>query len=308
MPSFNAFAAEKKRRINASKTFSERQPAIPQAREVPEIVTSSLSAPQMIGMSGHTDRELQRLLSKIEFVVHVPATLLPSIAIFTFLKTVRRYPIRLNWEFCAGREVVQSAQHHPQPAACILPLGSSAMLVRDLSGEYRPLLPMPGASHAIAVAPTKISKVDTVYLVRDRPSSSSVFCYELFEQKKLNSRRCQLLHMEPEEMSRLTAKPVREVGLCQWFPMHVFSTALMGFQSGIRSDSDTAGTSVILFIHQSHSKQGELSMLLEVAIRDAWLCLMEDPELLRQTILNIMDGQYMKFLGRAAGLHYANLS
>jgi DNA-binding winged helix-turn-helix (wHTH) protein len=271
-------------------------------------IDKSLTLSQRLGITRDVNVQIREKLSKVgPLICLVPATLPGAISVFQYLCRLTGGLIDIDYNFCLGSDIIAhiDACQKEMPGICILPIGSvSVFLKRGRKSHYRPFMLMPmGSQHVMAPGVNKGKTIRRCLLLKTRPSSSLVYYDELKSSGLLGSK-IESENIEPEDSVRCLGSLEKDACVIQWFPIYHFSEALYQGACLIRDDQGSASTATLLFVHESLESDPLFLRSLNILIRDAWLTLKEDRDLLESVIRGTMlNSNYLKILMRSAGLH-----
>lgn len=249
--------------------------------------------------------------------IYVPPVFTPSVAIFRYFSIIHKLDIKLEMQFPNGVELVtalQQSNNKELPSAFVATLATWLILNQSsLKKEYRPLMVFPSISHRV-IAP-KTAKLDdknkgqgSYLLWKDTPSGPLIYFDALSEAGFINPKYTEKIHMESDEISLTFRSGDVNLRSIMWFPFYHFNCVYNESQLIFDEPLSHSLTPQLLFVHQSILKDKAIATALDLAIRDAWLQLMCNENVRRQTVeLLVNDPNYIKLLVRFGGLHNLKL-
>lgn len=248
--------------------------------------------------------------------VIIPPPLVPSMAVMTYLQQVKRYDIDIDYRYPHAVEVAKAVLAGSfKEAPHLLALGcapAATLLARGKKCEYEPFMLMPRVSHRIVVPKeakrSTGSRVRFGYLKAD-PSTASFVFDELARRKEIDEKKAALAHLEPDEAFLELVAGEPDFRALLFFPYDRIAMEFGGCSFVEHPEPRVLEKEVVLFAHRSLLSDRKFAVSLELAVKNAWLELVERPELAARTVDDLAaDDQYMKFLRRCSGLSCSGLS
>lgn len=268
----------------------------------------SLSAAQRLGLAGMTaeiPRELESLGS-IEVCVASPSV--GSIAIFNHLMVNHNLNLRLNTDFPHAVDVlkyVMREEYQVPPGIICLGEAPAATFLGMGAPGYHPLMFLPNVDHRV-VSSNPGSGNDTFMMMCDEPSTASFYFEDLKRSGELTHFGVEKVHKEPFEVFMDLKGTSEAVKAVLFFPYY---DANLKFNNCVISDCSSSVPTTkekVLFVHESIYRDSVRVRLLNVAIRNAWLELIENEALLGGMVGDLIKQPgFVKSLKRFTGIAWA---
>lgn len=245
---------------------------------------------------------------KRPLTVNVAITLVPSLALFSYLKHERQLPIQVNYRFAHSLELVRMLERGEPgqlPDAIVLGLVPAVtFLSQPKQNQYHPLMIMPKASNRlVAGRDSQPGQRGQFMLPSDLPTSASYILDSMVAQGRVKRKSTKVLHLEPDEITVRAQQAGNDFRSILWFPHYHLNRLLHGCQL-LPPDSHTQDLPTVLLIHESLMYDRNLATALDVALRDAWLSLRLPGGKLDAVIRRIVtDPQYLELFARYTGLY-----
>lgn len=231
-----------------------------------------------------------------------------TIAILKYLKFVKGYNIEIQYHYAYAIEILRRIllqNFHEPPDVCVLGLAPAGTLLGDERGrDYHPLMFLPSMSHQVLASKKQSrGKKRRFYFLNNEPSTSQFYFEDLTAAGHLNRRDCVVSHAEPHEIYAALRSEEEDTRAILFFPYH-----LMNHWRGVATLVDQpqyqdSSKEMVLFAHSSLMKDKKRALALNIAIRDAWLELRDNPPVLKaMTELILHDRGIMRFLLRTSGI------
>lgn len=267
------------------------------------------------GMRLGTCESVQRLCDTLTrnrpMRVALSCTLVGAISLFDHLADSHSFPFEIKADFLLASDpqrAVESSEGTNRPDLIVSTIMGAAYLLRAYKRlGYEPFILGPGSTHHLLGAPGnrlsgQLQRAD-LYFSNPRPGTGLFYFEELKKAGCISKKHVSLHHMESDEIVLSMRQPHPRECAVLWFPHHVFHRCLNGF---VFEDLNTADTysPTVLFAHSSLAKQKELLAHVELAIRYAWMDLLEQPRLLEELVdRRLHCKSYKQLIGRACGLN-----
>lgn len=262
---------------------------------------------QRLGTDAQSMTALHRFLdAKGTTTVLLPAPLMCSYILLHKVARQTMPGLSIDARSCLGSEVIERLTASPTHFICILPAGSTAAILATLKQEWIPVMLLPGVSHEILTLSGDLAQLESLRLLSNRLSAPMLFLSDLKRSGLSIGREVSLIHSEPEDILRSGDPLDASIGLCQWFPYSLFSRIFAGYQTVTGLPYSHAATAAFLFMHKTMAENEEFRFGLESAIRSAWLEALEDDNELLKLISTAITPEYLRVLGRCAGLFHLN--
>ncbi len=274
---------------------------------------------------GRTERgnELERGLKEGPPIsVVFPYSLSAVSALFHYLKFYKGYALELSYSFPHAVDIALKLidrSFKRRPEVCVLGIGPSASVLSSrATSDYRPLMLMPRLRQAI-IAPKSINlrnaKGSTLslnnsdyFFIKDEPSNPMFQLKSLIDSGAVDERKIGKHHLEPDEVVKILSAQDPSTRAISFFPHYRLNQIYNSCQV-LRSREILSGNSihqeVVLFAHRVlfEGKPKNRAQLLEIALRDAWLDLYENPDLVRRICQDFIKKQdFVEFFLRNSGM------
>lgn len=233
-----------------------------------------------------------------------------DLLLFKYLKHIKGWSLEINHRFAYAIEIMHAilnGQFQTPPELCVLGLAPAlTLLSRRKEHPYRPLMFMPSMSHRVIAPKGKFPKKlesGNYYFLRDDPSTSWFYFEDLKACGKLRPPLIQQSHSEPHEVYQAMKDGDAETRVILFFPYDCLNEWFNQTSYLDSFDYELNTKETILFVHESLFSNRERLRQLDIGIRNAWLTLLEQDDLLEMaTELYVEDRAVMGFLNRASGL------
>lgn len=267
---------------------------------------------EQLGLASSQGR-LSRVLSTDQpmRVALIPSAVAP-LALFLYLKHVKGYHIEVTFSHVLCSEITRlildgEGGQFFDLAMVAIPAGAR-LLSCSYPVDFSPLMVVPGSSYRAMASSTasggdaRLRKGNYCFL-SDSPSNCSFYFDELQRAGHIKKSQVQISHMEQDEITTAFREKDPDLRTILWFPYHSFNHIANG-ATYLKTPFNNSFIGDLLFVHEPWFRNYEAMVCLDIAIRDAWLTLRENPAVL-DGIMNILlcDPQYLRALHRSAGLH-----
>lgn len=278
-------------------------------REIPLSLEPSGYASQRIGLAAD-HAAVGGALRQEPLRIVVPPVLLGAVVVLTHLRDRHHFPLELDFSFPHATAFLQSLLHGAiteLPDACVLTLANTAHLIgAGKRSGFRPFILMPKERYRIvspvAANATRPSLGEGEYaFIYDYPSSQSYYFHELQATARVQRKNVSILNIEPWETIGLLRNGSTDLRAILCFPHYAFEQV---FNDCVFVDNPADGLKeTFLCCSQSLQAKPQLMSALNIAIRNAWLELLEEPPLLHNLVSGLaQDTEYLKMLTRTCGL------
>ncbi len=233
-----------------------------------------------------------------------------SLAIFWYLKFIKGYNIEIECEYHYAIEIMKQlleTRGGEPPELCILGIAPAITLMQSRKNPgFAPFMLVPGMSHRLmsgAASSTDSQDQGGEFLMLyDEPSTSLYYFEELLRNGTMKKSRARIRHAEPDEISN-ALNGQSDLKAIVFAP---YTEILRRYAKSTYVDNPTPGSDIrsfLLFAHQSLTRDVARARAINIAIRDAWLTLKNNPTILRETIVQgLKDARYVEFITRCAGI------
>lgn len=234
-----------------------------------------------------------------------------SLAIFTCLRHVRGCRIEIDFRHPHSTELVTrglEGRWHEPPDALVVSCAGAVHLLKS-TGDYRPLMILPGITHRV-VGPSSLTSTERTmaageYEFMFQIPTMALFYFEaLAAAGAIKRNAVRLIEAEPCDTtaSFKDASSTRRAILP--FPHFALGTRYHRCLELDKATRAVAENVAVLVVHERLLRQEERCRLLDVLVRDAWLSLAEGGSCFEQTLDAVLhDPSYLNFIKRTCGLH-----
>lgn len=234
-----------------------------------------------------------------------------TIAMIRYLKEVKGYNIDVDFRFLHSQDIVRrlSQSSNGEFAGIHLAISCAARMLRS-SLPYKPLMIMPRTSHRIVgpkrQAEPRSDSIDarSFLFLTDELSSSSFYFNEMKERGQLHLSKVHVENLESDELIVHLADEDDDSQAILWWPYYMFHEMFDTARPVDRLRRKWIYEVMTLFVHEPLIRDRTKAQCLDIAIRSAWLTLLENPALISAMLDPLLrNEEYMRFVYRANGLH-----
>jgi hypothetical protein len=275
-------------------------------------VDESLSAGARLGAFVEHEKLRECLEKRGGLTIGVTPSQSGSIAIFNFLSGRYQLPIRIDARFAHTSEMIPGALESSMaasPEAHVMSIASWALLrAKSRKDTVSPLMIMPSASHRVMgsrTAAIRNSQLSTgnYLMMSDFPTTPRLYFEDLQNAGRIAKRRIEVTHADPDETMQRLSDPNSDSRAVLWFPHDVFSVLVHGCTVLDTRSRASLPVDNLLVLRAELASNKELLRLLDIAIRDAWLTLIAQPEELRRVVdQTLSNGRSMELMTRFSGI------
>lgn len=243
----------------------------------------------------------------------VPVVEIATLALLYHLKFVQG----CNLEICFGYShssmllnELRLGQIDPAPDLVFMAVGAAAALLGlGPATPFEPLMLMPRISHRLTAPAGNLYPADAArygkYLFMSDKHASSQFYFSLLAQSGyFDESRLEVVNMEPHEATSAFRSGDPNLRSIMSWPHHAL-TKTYGNSIVFDVGPDGAGNiDTMCFAGEGLRRNRDLLREFDIAIRDAWLRLMDEGPALELVLdLLVEDRDYVRFLKRISGMH-----
>ncbi|MCB0343606.1 MAG: hypothetical protein KDD66_00740 [Bdellovibrionales bacterium] len=245
---------------------------------------------------------------------YVPVVEITTLSLLYYIKFINGINLDITFGYSHSRMLLNElrlGQLDPEPDVMFMAIGPAAGLIGlgEKTG-FSPLMLMPRITYRIAAPAGNIYAEDaprygTYLFMNDQPTSPQYYFNSLAEEGFFYEGRVDVLNMEPHEVTSAFRSGDPELRAIMWWPHHTL-TKIFG-NSVIFEDiaSEMSNIDTICFASKKMQENPPVLRALDIAIRDAWLRLMDEgPSLDLVLDLLVENRDYVRFLKRISGMHY----
>lgn len=292
--------------IRENPSFIERVHSV---HALDNILLTRLPSSQQVGI---LDEKLKKYLRNGKRPINVafPTSLLATTAIFFYLKIKKNYNLHLLYKFPHALELAERIEKKnidTMPHVCVLSEAPAIRLINQPHLRYVATIPMPqGEQRIIAPAADQEYRADAFregnFVLLTDELSTHVFHQEQLKRRgKIKASRVQEENREPHEAVPILQSGDIDKRLILWSPhWQLFSALGIGVTLGKKSESGYSFNS-ILFFRESMSSHFKEAMT--IAIRDAWIALLDKECLIEIVETMLADEEYIEAMGRFCGIY-----
>ena len=272
---------------------------------------SNLIGSERLGLF-HEDYNLKKeLCGDTPIRVAIPAPVVGAQILFNYLKEVKGYNIEVLYRYPHAVELVRkisSGEFSEPPDLCVVGTPPLARLLNSSVGnDYKPLMLMPYLSQRIVSKKTKQKSLDhgRYMFINDDPSHPSFFFDDLEHSGKVRTSSVEVEHGEPDDAFAALKDGDPDLKAILFFPYYTVNTKFNGCQELTNPLFDHNLHELVLVGHKKFTHNNTRAQLLEIALRDAWLSLLEQPDLARRLNKKVLqEKERMTFIKRVSGLSH----
>ncbi|MGR3279383.1 GNAT family N-acetyltransferase [Acaryochloris marina NIES-2412] len=227
-----------------------------------------------------------------------------SLAILTYLKE-RGININFDFHHPHSVDILENALQDNFPNQVdgfTLTLATAGALLRERAGKYSSSFMMPSMTHGIISSELGLeqSSMNGEYLVMKDLPSTEFFIYEDLVKLDILSKS-RVTEMEPDEVTHALSYADNSIKSIIGFPHYNFNVK---FNSCVLLNQPISHIKpVFLFLRNSVMIQPDVMQALSVLIRDAWLSILENPNVLRKIVDRLIrHDKYIETLSRITGI------
>lgn len=235
-----------------------------------------------------------------------------SLAILYFMKYIKGYHISINFEYAHTVEMLYALRESSltfNPDIYILTASTFASLVGSHQKvDYHSYMFMPKQSHRIIAPKTNQGDPKLSYgeycFMHETPTTDAFYFEDLVRSGAINKKEVAIREADPTDVIAILRDGDPNSRSVSSFPHYHFN---LEFNNCVALSSDSFDCSTkdtIAMAHQSFLANEKRATAVNVAIRNAWLEIREDRELLEVAVgILLSDSCYLKFLTRATGAY-----
>jgi len=229
--------------------------------------------------------------------------------IMKYLRDVKGYNISLDYHFTYGVDLAHQTVaplSREEPDICFAGVGPASYIYQHAKARYKPWTIAPTLTHAIAghaESDDRALQTGEYHFVIENPTTAS-FCFDhLSREGTLKEQTLGVHHAEPEDVLSMFKGADKDFRTLIWFPFYNIYRLLYGAKVLSSLNQDAFHQVTVGFVHTRLRNTSRFTAF-EIAFRDAWLTLRENPALLKTSVQQIVrDAEYAKFVSRACGLY-----
>ncbi len=239
-----------------------------------------------------------------------------TLAILTYLRDFRKLPIEIDYRYphsvSLAQRMVDQNFSEESPELFSLTVATASTILHAKLQAYTPFLLMPKQSHRV-IRPKKYASAKQTFerylFMQDIPATESFYFDDMVREGALADRKYEAVHMEPDDVTWLLSEGDPELRAIIGFPHYTFNILFNYCEAVDPPDVSYALKPTILFHSQSLAAQPQRKQAAEMLIRDGWLTLKGDTQLLQRVIARLLhDTEYLQVLKRCVGLHALPIS
>lgn len=263
---------------------------------------------------GLSEKSLRQKLSRNQSIsIAVASGSNVSLAVFYYLKYVKKYNLEINHRFSYAIEIANAILNKaidPFPDFCVMGIAPAGTLLgRAKLHEYSPVMFLPSVTHRVLATTNPASEKDSSnaytggqYVFIQEDPSTSLFYYEDLSRRNMlqsNSR----LHLEPYEITAALDSGDPELRAILFSPYHQINASFKNASYVDEFDFELCAKEFVLFAHRRAFADQQLILAFDLAFRDAWLTLMGRGVFLDLVLeLLLEDRNFLTGLKRYAGI------
>lgn len=231
--------------------------------------------------------------------------------LLTYLQRFKNFNIEVDTNFPHSigllNQIVEGRASY-LPDACVFGIAPSASVLKHGNkSNYTPVLLMPSQTHrVVASSPECNIKSGTFVTLTESVSSSTFYLEDLLNRSVVNREDIDTVNMEPDEVVGLLQDKKADIKAVLFFPYYEVNCF---FNNCSLLDEPFDGLNLkesFLFVDEKLRRNSKKTYYLESAIRNAWLEMLETPQIIEKVVDSIFDDdRLLKFVRRFSGLHNA---
>jgi hypothetical protein len=230
--------------------------------------------------------------------------------IFDYLKYVKGYNIETHGQYHCGTHLVADvleARVSPVPDALILGMDAAGFLISSQStDDYVPFMLLPLSPHIIVAPKAHASGVESTgdYILQKDPyDCCKAYFRAATDVSFINKRRVSTHYITPDLAFQLLREGTERIrlptGLEYFRLVEPFHECHVTREPNVLIE----GSEVVLLLHRSLLTKTK-AMNIELAIRDAWLSMIEDPGVVSHLVQQqILEPSFLRSVKRFSGLY-----
>lgn len=275
---------------------------------------SSLSSSARLGVSDDPIQLTRLLKSEQPWHVALSVSQVGALALLAYLKFFKGYSLDINLRYPHSlqlAEMLAAGENLPSIDLCTLAIGPATKLLSSKSKEFQALMVMPRQSYR-ALAPLSAKRrakaeqagYSGEFLMVENPYSDALLYLDALESRNLiDTSEIEIRNMEPDEVGHAFSAGEDSLRSIVGFPYYALGVAS---GKGIVVGDITPDISLresILFVKREHLAKRDKITALDIALRDAWLTIRNDPVTLTQVVATILDEtEYSSLVRRFWGM------
>lgn len=275
------------------------------------LFNSSANTPTNLGLAADQERAAELLSAGPPIGISVAGYFSTEMTLLTYLKRVKGYRLSLNYNFVTTSDVAEhigQGEPHSLPEIFVLGLGAAAQYLKfSHTDSYLPFALLPAEPHRL-IGPVG-APVDQVrslwgyYVLSGSPLVTSAVYFRNLIEEGLLPRTVSQEYLEPEDRLRALCSgdsSVRSpVYMCDF---HLLQS-LAPFPSWYLDNRAVSDIPLIAFARRDFAQTPQ-AQSLALAIRGAWIDLLENPFLLDATLCYMVeDRDLVKVVKRTTGFY-----
>jgi hypothetical protein len=230
--------------------------------------------------------------------------------IFDYLKYVKGYNIETHGHYYCGTHLVADvleARVLPVPDALILGMDAAGFLLSSQTAdEYVPFMLLPLSPHIIVAPKAHASRVESTgdYILQKDPyDCCKAYFRSATDASLITKRKVSTHYITPDLAFQLLREGTEKIrlptGLEYFRLVEPFHECHVTRESRILIE----GSEVVLLLHRRLLTKTR-AMNIELAVRDAWLSMLEDPEVVSLLIQQqVLEPNFLRSVKRFSGLY-----
>ncbi len=239
-----------------------------------------------------------------------------AVAVLQHFSAKKGVPLDVNFRWVTSSQLVHEiigGTIGEEPDLLTLNIGGAAWFksLRHLH-NYEVLMMMPNFSHRIMTPKMKESErkrgLDhgTYHIMYQIPSSSSIVFEDLHLTGKVTKSRVKRQETLITDLTAVMAEGDPDARAIVPFPFHNILHAFAGCEAFDYSEGQSNERQTVLCVHRRLYENRRKAMLLDIALRDAWLELIENPAFVEKSVDRLMFNQgFRRMVDRISGVHRA---
>lgn len=267
-----------------------------------------LSELSKVGLAQHSN-DIRRCIGERPLRVATGSAAFSSLVLFHFLRRSKALPIELDYSHTNTRELAWDIQRwsasSPPPEAIIVSIScASVLLSASRPSLFVPAMILPGNSHQVVATPGALKgSVPKQWLFITDEKTTSTFYFEELREAHARLSKDAISRVEQTELLRAAKSAESGVASILWYPHYRFQSLCNGNELSPLGAQTWDYTGNVLFLREDVAE--DLSVPLNIALRDAWLELRARPDLTRELVVSLLSSDdYLRHLHRTSGLSF----
>jgi hypothetical protein len=279
---------------------------------------SVLNGPSTLGLGPEILQVKQFLEKREPLSVHLVSVHVGAVAIARSLSNSRGLPLQVIDNYAHSTQLAQHVVRCSGSGApdlfCVNVATAAWFMTQKESAQYRPFTLMPMFTQRVLGRNRPLGEVrkrpglrtGCYHLMKDVPTAASLYYEELVAEGIIKEGVSEIKETELSEIPSLLEMGDPDARVIVPFPFYrLYQVYDIEFLDSDAIANSIGVRSTVLFIREELQREPKLVQLLSLAIRDAWLELIETGQLFEDTVTDLLkDQRYLRTIMRLAGLSF----